>query len=65
MKSNYAKHLKSSGHKFNEKFEILHIQRKSKLLDSLESLEMNRLKHKNGLLNDKQDLNNSSLLNLS
>lgn len=62
--SNYASHLIDEGHSLNDKFEILHVCTKGKKLDHLESMEINRQKHKNILLNDKKDLNFSPLLNL-
>ena len=62
--SAYANHLIEHNHKFNEQFEILHVNNKSKRLDFLESLEINKRKYSDNLLNDKVDLNNSPLLNL-
>ena len=63
--SHYAKHVFDENHNFNDDFEILHVADKGKKLDLLETLEINRLKYKNVLLNDKLDLNNSPLLNLN
>lgn len=62
--STYANHLLSEKHNFNEDFKILHKENKGKKLNLLESLEINKLKNTNLLLNDQLDLNGSPLLNL-
>ena len=64
LKSNYAKHLLEEGHSFNDNFKVLHFCEKGSRLDTLESLEINRLKNTNTLLNDQLDINESPLLNL-
>lgn len=63
-KSNYANHLIDKEHVFNEEFEVLHVASKGPKLNLLESLEINKFKSKNILLNDQIDLNSSPLLNL-
>ena len=64
-KSNYSKHILNENHVFNDDFNILHIASNGAKVNALESLEINKLKNKNKLLNDKLDLNNNShLLNL-
>lgn len=63
--SHYAIHLNSEQHNFDENFEILHLENKSKKLNLLESMEINKCKRLNVLLNDQLDLNNSPLLNLN
>ena len=62
--SNYANHLLKSNHTFNPNFDILHIADKGHKLNNLESLEINKLRNSNLLLNDQLDLNSSPLLNL-
>ena len=62
--SNYANHLIEYKHNFNPNFQILHIENKGPKLDLLESLEINKLKNTNRLLNYQTDLNRSPLLNL-
>lgn len=62
--SNYANHLIENNHTFNNNFDILHSETKGLKLNLLESLEINKLKHTDILLNDQIDLNNSPLLNL-
>ena len=62
--SNYANHLLESNHTFNPNFDILHIADKGHKLNNLESLEINKLRNSNLLLNDQLDLNSSPLLNL-
>lgn len=51
-------------HNFNDNFKILHVSNKGSKLDLLETLEINKQKHLDVLLNDQVDLNNSPLLNL-
>ena len=64
-KSNFAKHfLIEPDHVFNTDFEILHVENKGLKLNALESLEINRLKNDDILLNDQIDINSSPLLNL-
>ena len=63
-KSIYAKHLVEEKHEFNEHFTILHQSEKGSSLNYLESLEINKLRFKNYLLNDQLEINNSPLLNL-
>ena len=63
--SNYANHLISENHHFNDDYKILHIEQKGRKLNFLEALEINKLKFSGNLLNDQTDLNNSPLLNLS
>ena len=62
--SNYANHLIEYQHNFDPNFKILHSENKGIKLNLLESLEINKLKNSNLLLNDQLDLNNSPLLNL-
>lgn len=62
--SNYANHLIESEHQFNKNFEILHMEKKGYKLNLLESLEINKLKNTNYLLNDQLELNSSPLLNI-
>ena len=62
--SHYANHLLEENHDFNNQIKILHIENKGNRLNLLESLEINKLKHNNNLLNSQIDLNNSPLLNL-
>ena len=63
--SNFAKHfLIETDHVFNTDFEILHVENKGLKLNALESLEINRLKNNDILLNDQIDINSSPLLNL-
>lgn len=62
--SNYANHLIECNHNFNTNFKILHTENKGRKLDLLESLEINKLKDTNHLLNCQTDLNKSPLLNL-
>ena len=62
--SNYASHLLRNDHVFNNNYKILHYHNKSRKLNLLESLEINKLKNSDLLLNDQLDLNNSPLLNL-
>ena len=64
LKSHYAAHLINESHAFNDNFEILHIQNKSRKLNFLEFKEINRYKHSGLLLNDQLEVNNSPLLNL-
>ena len=64
-KWNYSKHILNENHIFNDDFNILHIATKGAKLNALESLQIDKLKNKNKLLNDKLELNNNSpLLNL-
>ena len=53
-----------SNHEFDLNFEILHTEGKGLKLNLLESLEINKLKNTDVLLNDQIDLNNSPLLNM-
>ena len=62
--SHYALHLNNEKHNFDKNFEILHLENKSIKLNLLESMEINKHKKLNILLNDQLDLNNSPLLNL-
>lgn len=62
--STYADHLKLENHIFNNNFDILHIEQKSLKLNLLESLEINKLKNTQNLLNDQLDNYTSPLLNL-
>ena len=62
--SNYANHLIDYNHVFNNKYKILHQENKGMILNLLETLEINRLKNCDVLLNNQLDLNNSPLLNL-
>jgi hypothetical protein len=65
-KSNFALHLNEQNHSFNNTTGIsfLHLSEKSKKLNKLEALEINRLKYNNNinLLNDQQDIDFSPLL---
>lgn len=49
---------------FNEEFKILHTEKKGLKLNLLESLEINKLKTSEFLLNDQIETNSSPLLNL-
>lgn len=62
--SHYALHLNNEQHNFDDNFEILHQEPKSIKLNFLETMEINRYKKFNVLLNDQLDLNGSPLLNL-
>lgn len=62
--SHYANHLLESGHNFNSNFKILHTEDKGPRLSLLESMEVNKLKNTDRLLNVQLDLNASPLLNL-
>ena len=62
--SHYANHIRESGHNFNNNYKILHSENKSNKLNLLESLEVNKLKNTDHLLNGQVDLNKSPLLNL-
>ncbi|KAI4468052.1 thap domain-containing protein 9 [Holotrichia oblita] len=62
--STYANHLIDNNHSFNIDFDILHVENKSLKLDLLETLEINKYKNSDNLLNDKVDLNSSPLLNI-
>lgn len=62
--STFANHLLEEQHSFNDNFEILHTSMKGAKLTLLESLEINRYKKSNNLLNDQTDINNSPLVNL-
>lgn len=63
--SAFARHLLDENHTFDPtNVKTIHICCKSRKLDSLEALEINKLKNSPYLLNDKIDLNNSPLLNL-
>ena len=64
LESNYGRHLVETGHNFNSDFEILHVENKGLKLNMLESLEINKQRNTNNLLNDQLDLNNSPLLNI-
>ena len=63
-KSEYAEHVLLENHIFDDNFEILHVSNKGLKLNALESLEINKRKFDNILLNDQLDLNSSPLLNL-
>ena len=63
-KSNYANHLLEKDHSYNDNFKILHLSDKGPKLDLLETLEINKHKYLNVLLNNQLDLNSSPLLNL-
>ena len=62
--STYSNHLIENQHTFDENFKVLHVENKGKKLNFLESLEINRLKNTDILLNDQLELNHSPLLNL-
>lgn len=62
--SHYATHLNEENHNFNDNFILLHNESKSYRLNLLESLEINKYKKTDKLLNDQKDLNSSPLLNL-
>lgn len=63
--SHFAKHfLDFNNHVFSDEFKILHTENKGTRLDILEALEINKLKHKNILLNEQININNSPLLSL-
>ena len=51
-------------HVFNTDFKILHVENKGLKLNALKSLEINRFKNNDILLNDQIDINSSPLLNL-
>ena len=63
-KSKYADHILDENHFFDDDFKILHVTNKGVRLNALESLEINKKKLDNVLLNDQLDLNSSPLLNL-
>lgn len=63
--SAYANHCITFNHKFNDKFDILHIQDKGTKLDLLEHLEINRYTKLNLILNDQINVNRSPLLSLN
>lgn len=62
--STFSKHCLDFNHKFNNNFKILHIQDKSKKLNLLESLQINKFSKQGIILNEQVDFNNSPLLNL-
>lgn len=66
--SNFSQHLIEKDHKISGAHtpEILHLQSKGKLLDLLETLEINRIAKNSThtVLNDQLDLSSSPLLNL-
>jgi hypothetical protein len=62
--STYANHLLQETHTFSEDFDILHLENKSLKLTLLESMEINKYKFTDCLLNDQVDTNSSPLLNL-
>lgn len=62
--SHYALHLNSEKHNFSKDFKILHTEKKSKKLNYLESMEINKKKRSGLLLNEQLDTNYSPLLNL-
>ena len=62
--SSYANHLLECNHTFNNNFKILHNEQKGLKLNLLESLEINKFKHSDNLLNEQVDINDSPLLNL-
>lgn len=63
-RSTFAEHLNSNGHNFDpdKNIKYLHILPKSKKMDALEALEINRHKKCGILLNDQTCLSNSILL---
>ena len=63
-KSNYANHTADFDHIFVNDFKILHIEEKGTKMNALESLEINKRKFDNILLNDQTDINSSPLLNM-
>ena len=63
-KSNYANNTADFDHIFVNDFKILHIEEKGKKMNVLESLEINKQKFDNILLNDQTDINSSPLLNV-
>ena len=58
------KQISFENHIFDDNFEILHVSNKGLNLNELESLEINKRKFDNILLNDQLDLNSLPLLNL-
>ena len=62
-KSNYANHVIDELRSFNSDLKILHQVEKSNRLNLLETLEINKLRFDNVLLNSQLDLNNSPLSN--
>jgi hypothetical protein len=64
LESHYAAHLINESHSFNDNFQILHTENKSRKLNFLEFKEINKYKHSGLLLNDQLEVNNSPLLNL-
>ena len=64
-KSNYANHTADFDHIFVNDFNILHIKEKRTKMNALESLELNKRKFYNILLNYQTDINSSPLLNKS
>ena len=56
-------HLIDFNHNFNNKYKILHKVNKGIILNLLETLEINRLKNCDVLLNNQLDLNSQPLLN--
>ena len=64
-KSNFANHfLDNPNHIYTDDFKLLHTVDKGLKLNALESLEINKRKFGDVLLNDQVDLNSSPLLNL-
>lgn len=63
--STYANHLLENNHNFNPDFKILHVQNKSRKLNLLECLEINKYNKLGLLLNDQTEVNNSPLLNIT
>ena len=64
-KSNFANHfLDNPNHIYTDEFNILHTADKGLQLNALESLEINKRKFDDVLLNNQVDLNSSPLLNL-
>ena len=63
-KSKYAEHILLENHIFDDNFEILHVSNKGLKLNALESLEINKRKFDNILLNDQLDFNMYRWINL-
>lgn len=62
--STYASHLLKTGQIANRSYEILHVEKKSQTLKSLQTQKINKFNKQNILLNDQTELNNSFLLNM-
>lgn len=65
--SAFGEHLHAENHTFDpgRDFSALHFCNKSRKLDALEALEINKMKNDPLLLNEKTDLNSSPLLNIN